>query len=73
MEFIPDRSLIQLTVVNKREIPVEYDTEKLVLIKASLCVTIVYRIIQSHRETTGRIRYRNDSNRQDSHHSSIHK
>jgi hypothetical protein len=62
MEFTTDRSLIQLAVVNTREIPVEYDTDKLLLIKANLCVTTVYRIIQSHRETTGRIRYRNDSN-----------
>ena len=34
---------------------------EILLIKASLCVTTVYRITQSHRETTGRIRYPNDS------------
>jgi hypothetical protein len=56
MEFTADRSLIHLAVVNTREIPVEYDTEKLLPMKASLCVTTVYRIIQSHRETTGIIR-----------------
>lgn len=41
MEVTPDRSLIQLTVVNKREIPVVYDTEKFALKKASLCVAKV--------------------------------
>jgi hypothetical protein len=41
MGFTLDGSLIQRTVASKSEITVEYDSEKLVLIKASLCVTIV--------------------------------
>jgi hypothetical protein len=41
------QELIQLIVVNKSEIPAQYDIGKLVLIQASLYVTTVHRIIQT--------------------------